>query len=245
MSSNTKKKKNDKSIVVYPYFLEMAKHTSDVFWNDLLTNCAYNKFPRGILYLHDSNSISIKKNNKIIYTNINTTDSKQACQQIIELCQKYKNILSTHDCDDRNEISTKTLQKTVTSYETFKKISTKRGKKHIIEEYVIKYLNEHPHISMERGIYIYNRLISILIDNKIISTDNIIYKDQEIVEITGVKISDDGNVIIDEKYEKKNYEKNENSKTLYEMWKKDHDDKLKKDMIKDKTIHEDNMSDND
>lgn len=208
-------KGNRKKKLQYPFFQSMADHTSDIFWKEIMIKCAYNKFPRGIIYF--DNKISLKcSNNKLSSVHL-FSDPKEASAQFINICQK-KNILSTTDCDTRMTFTNKFCEKTVGCYEKgFKDVNTKRGKKHLIGDYVI---NNYSHLSPTQTICLYNNLVNILMVTRELSQEHVVFSDKEIKEIKGIEVQSNGSVIIHPNYVTKQVEKPTQQKTMTSIWKR-------------------------
>ncbi len=214
-----KAKKTKKSVVLYPFFLQVKNETSDEFWKQILDNCACNKFPRGLLYDSNNNNISIKKNNKIILFSLDSNPAT-ACDQFINICKKYKNLLSTTDSQNRNLVKDKTQETTSINYKNqFKNIKTKRGRKHFLELFVLNLCKNNTNISEEKAKHLYEQLVHFIIDNKIIPTENVIYKNYQIEHIKGITIDTNGDITHVEG-QIDFIEKIETFKTLPSIWKK-------------------------
>lgn len=83
----TRKRGKYKKKVIYDIFYKSSEYTLDEYYKNIFISCSKGKFPKGITYDDESNSISIKKNNKQL--NYNLPDQPNI------LCKVFIDIIST------------------------------------------------------------------------------------------------------------------------------------------------------
>lgn len=84
--------------VVYEEFIDCQAHTLDKYWIDLLHRCACNKFPRGVGYDSQKNTIYVKHEKyKAENFNLPIADSKKMYDLLVYIFRDLLDIRSEYD----------------------------------------------------------------------------------------------------------------------------------------------------
>ncbi|MDB4769533.1 hypothetical protein OAG24_01070 [bacterium] len=92
------------STIVYPQFNECQNYTFDKYWKELFSNCACNKFPRGIKYDNGKNIMYVKDTSKLKSNSFALPSSTEELFGLMMMI--FKDILSlrsTQDIEKQNE----------------------------------------------------------------------------------------------------------------------------------------------
>lgn len=169
-----------KKEIIYPVFLECAKYTTDIFWENVFEYLAYGKPPYGTYISKDFICCSYKK--KEFSYKIEKKDSKILYTELYELFTKKLGLFSqTEKLKKRQEISN--LERTTRT--NWNSIRKKNVKEMLIELYVQKVKNEY-NLSLTQSKHLLS-VINISLMLKIISSKDIIFNHGHIQEIDGIE----------------------------------------------------------
>lgn len=125
--------KGKKKEMVNPIFAEYAKLSNDPYWQELLTQCAYKKFPRGFSY--KSGVMIFRKNNKVNQLQL-SPDNREALIQIMDWFYKHGNYGAPQE--EKIVINEKIAKQIYPSKWEWKDIKVEKLKLNFIDEYIRK-----------------------------------------------------------------------------------------------------------
>lgn len=175
---------NDKKIV-YPIFVECSKFTLDPYWHQIFTECSYGKFPRGSGIDNDGQLVYIKgRKNVVISYKLNKTP-EHIFTDLKHLFQTELNFKSNRDrIELREELDDicKDLQESFTG--GWKQIKRKNIKDPIVRRYVLELKNMYALDNRETEQLF--QLLKLGFAFGWIPNDDVVYKDQKIVDISSL-----------------------------------------------------------
>lgn len=177
-SSDRKKPKSDNSNAV---FVECCKYTKDDYWINKLKSASKGKFPKNIRFC--DGCLVYRKKNKMEKIHL-SHDPKTRFQQIKEFYHKYGVRLSSSDIDSQKKIRDDALS-VILQIDSWKSVKRPKLKRVLIYEYAKRKTEEMGLY----GLFPHNMVdvISIGIDTKSISNDDIVMADGKIHKIDGIE----------------------------------------------------------
>jgi hypothetical protein len=178
--SNKKNTKNIK-IAIFPIFLECKLYTLDPFWHNILDNCAYGNFPKGVK-IEKNGELSINSDEKVDNININNMkDPLQVYKLMMDMFKNKLHIKSSRDSPFSDDIKRKVQD----GYNgTWKQIKPKKLKDKLITEFVLREKEKH-NLTSKQAYDLLNVIKSGFLSKSIISED-IDYSNRKINEINGL-----------------------------------------------------------
>src|SRR3989344_2190754 len=174
-----------KNEVLYPIFKECSKLTTDEYWTTFFEDLSCGKFQRFIYILNNTLYCNNKKNS-FTYNFLNKS-SKIVFDELHELIINNTNIHSNRDTRKKlndMQLLKKEIQE-IKNVVKFSMIKKKNSRDILIINFVIKMKYTHD-LSWEESQHLH-QLIKIGFLDKSISSADVIYKDGEIKEISGIE----------------------------------------------------------
>lgn len=168
--------------IIYPVFLECCSYADDIFWQNIFEELAYGKAPFGT-YISKGFLTCSYKNKEFSYK-IERKDPKILYSDIYSLLSDKLGILSYKE-KTRKRLDFHEIEKTIKhSKDEWTSIRRKNIKDIMYEKYVIDMKNTY-NLSYNQSKYLLAvLLLSIMF--KTISSKDIVYKDNKIIEIEGI-----------------------------------------------------------
>lgn len=179
------------SKIIYPIFLECAQYTLDAFWQQVFEDCARGKFPKGCSIDHSGETLYFKNkiSKSVVIFKLNDSP-EQIFKELKVLFQDQLNIKSNIDREEiRAELDQicKTLQESFTG--NWQQIKRKKIKDPIIRRYILDLKERHKLSDRETAQVA--QLIKLGFLFNWISNENVIYQDQQIVDIETLQFNED------------------------------------------------------
>ena len=181
----------DRGKILYPVFSDCAQYTLDAFWQQVFEDCAKGKFPKGSSI--DAEGVTMYFKNKIsksVITYKLTETPEQIFKDLKGLFQEQLNIKSNID---REEIRAELDQICKSLQESFggnwQQIKRKKIKDPIIRRYILDLKERHKLSDRETSQVA--QLIKLGFLFNWISNENVIYQDQQIVDIETLHFNED------------------------------------------------------
>lgn len=183
---------NIRNKIVYPIFQECAQYTLDAFWQQVFEDCARGKFPKGCSPDSEGESLNIRsKNSTKSVINYKLTETpEQTFKDLKILFQDQLNIKSMIDREEiRAELDEicKSLQESFSG--NWQQIKRKKIKDPIIRRYILD-LKERYKLN-DRETAEVAQLIKLGFLFNWISNENVIYQDQQIVDIETLQFNEE------------------------------------------------------
>lgn len=174
-----------KKEIIYPFFLECCHFAEDTFWETIFEELAYGETPYGT-YINKGFLCCSYKGKEFSYK-IERKDPQVLYTDIYKLLTQKVGILSQKE-KQRKRIDFHEAEKSIRgSRQKWSDIRKKNIKDLLIERYVIDMRKKHS-LSLRQAKYLLS-IITVAIAFKIITTKDIIYKDDRIEHINGIEIS--------------------------------------------------------
>lgn len=170
--------------ILYPVFLECCSFTEDSFWKNTFEDLAYGKTPYGSYISKDS--ICMNQNNRKFSYKIERKDPKVLFNEVYKLFTDKLGIMSKKEKNSRSTDFYKIEKNIKNSRQTWADIRKKNVRDILIERYAVEMKKKH-NLTIAQTKYLLS-LILIAMMFKAISSKNIIYADDRIVDITGIEI---------------------------------------------------------
>ena len=168
--------------IVYPIFLECCNFTENTFWENIFQNLAYGESPYGT-YISKDFICCNYKNKKFSYK-IEKKDSSIIYKDLYNLFKNRLGIMSKLERNNKREKMDNNLNIQKNTWNSIKK---KNIKSLLIEQYVIRMKKKHK-LNIKNSKYLLS-LIYICLLFKVLTSKDIIYENNLIIDIKGIKIS--------------------------------------------------------
>lgn len=208
-----------KNVIIYPIFIECSEYSDDIFWKNIFNDLAYGKCPYGTYFSKDYLCCSYKK--KEFSYKIEGNDAKCMYDDIYKLLNGKLNICSPNELIYKQQIFEDVEDNIKDKRSKWSSIKKKAIKDLIIEMYV-KNMKKNNNLTYKQVEY----LLSIIRTGfifKIITADDIIYKNGNIISINGISFKNNKIVIDQDIYNfKVNHTSNINieKKLMSDNWEK-------------------------
>ena len=171
-----------KKEIIYPIFINCCKYTKDIFWENIFEDLAYGKTPYGTYISKNFLCCSYKK--KEFNYKIEEKHPKTLYNEIYNLLNKKLGLLSHEERITKKKDFIDTEENIKESRKNWNDIKKKNIKDLLIELYVsrMKYNYE---LTIKQSRYLYS-VISLAMIFKIITQDDIEYKNGHIKKINGI-----------------------------------------------------------
>lgn len=180
-----------KTEIIYPFFLECCQFTTDTFWEEMFENLAYGKTPYGT-YIHKDFLCCNYKDHQFVYK-IERKDPQVLYKEVYKLFTEKLSIFSNKE-KDQQKIEFHQLEKDLKeTRQDWKNIRKKNIKDSLYEKYVIDMKNKYS-LSLKQSKYLLS-IIIISITFKTITPADIVYKNNRIEDIKGIRF-EKGKIII-------------------------------------------------
>lgn len=172
--------------IVYPIFLECCSFCEDLFWENIFEKLAYGEAPTGS-YINKGYICCTYKDREFNYK-IVRKDPKVIYDELYHIFTTKLSILSMRE-KFKKKIEFQLLETQIKESRTnWFDIKRKNIKKLLIEQYIIHLKNKHS-LSMKTTHHLLS-LIMLSIIFKVITSKDIIYDNNKIVDIKGISIVD-------------------------------------------------------
>jgi len=174
--------------ILYEKFLNCQDHTLDNFWRSVFYSCAINKFPKGVKYDNNKNTLSVKyeKNRKVKIDifHLQMDDSLKLFEKLIFIFKELLDIRSEYDISiSKKEFDDFRKLNEIDLDIEWKKLKPKSLKNNILMAFVSKEIKSK-NIDQRKLKKIYNQLqLGFLF--KYLSNDDVVYEKGEIISING------------------------------------------------------------
>lgn len=171
-----------KKEIVFPVFLECCQYADDVFWENIFEDLAYGRPPYGT-YI-SKNFLCCSYKNKEFSYKIERKDPKILFDDIYQLLTEKLGILSIKE-KNRKKLDFHMIEKNIKqSRQDWSSIRRKNIKDAMYEKFAIDMKDKYS-LGIKQARYLL-AIILISIMFKTITSKDIIYKDEKIIQITGI-----------------------------------------------------------
>lgn len=208
-----------KKEVIYPIFLECCQYTDDVFWENVFEDLAYGKSPYGTYISKDFLCCSYKK--KEFSYKIEKKDAKVIHDEVYNLLTKKLGLLSQREKVKKKKAFTDLEETIKESRKNWSDIRKKNIKELLVELYVTHMKTKHS-LSLKQARYLMS-IIMLALVFKVITADDIDYRDGRIYNIDGIDFEEKKVIIQRDLYDLEvNFGTNivMNKKLMSENWEK-------------------------
>ncbi len=179
--NNDKKRLRD---VIYPQIKQCEEYVSDPFWKNLFDDMSRGKCPKSIVIFNNTVS-SIYKRGGFTY-NFQNKEAQEIAEDLVEILQSTGCIYSEQDMiREQQEIKHTNQTNSQTVYKNWKQIKTKKIKQQYIHDYVLRQSVKYK-LSDAASKHLINLINSSLNEYKTHRSDDIIFKNNEIVDIEDI-----------------------------------------------------------
>jgi len=169
-----------KKDIIYPFFIECCKFTTDVFWKNIFQDLAYGITPYGT-YINKDFLTCNYKDKEFVYKIV----KKEPSELFNDIYDLFKNKLSLISRDEiikkKDDIKGSSHENI---YEDWSSIKKKNLKEIMIEKYAIKMSKKH-NLSITQTKYLVS-LIFLSFIFKVFSSNDIIMENGQIEHINGI-----------------------------------------------------------
>ena len=220
-----------KKEIIYPFFLECCEHTPDIFWENIFTDLAYGKPPYGTYISKGFLCCTMKK--KDFSYKIEKKPSIDLYNEIYSILSSKLGILSQNDKLKKRKLFVEAEKGLKQDLQSWNNIRKKNIKELMIELYVTK-MKEKYCLGIKQARFLLSIIFTALIF-KVITSQDIIYKNGKIELIKGIDFINKKLIIEKDLYNLKidfNLEIIKTKELMSGTW-----DKFIKDIKKIKTIY--------
>lgn len=171
-----------KKEIIYPIFLECCQYADDTFWENIFEDLAYGKAPYGTYISKDFMCCSYKK--KEFSYKIEKKDVEIMYQEVYNLLTKKLGLLSQRERAKKRKAFVDLEESIKESRKNWSDIRKKNMKELLIELYVTRMKIKHL-LTIKQARYLMS-IIMIALVFKVITADDIDYRDGRIHEINGI-----------------------------------------------------------
>ena len=170
-------------------FEECQKYTFDAYWKDVFHLCACNKFPKGVRYSSQTNTLTIKTSNKLESFDL-PTSSKELVFVLISLFREKLRMFSPSDLQIKQSEFDKIKQEHHVEVDCeWKKLKPKSIKEIIKMNYIIE-LSKKYQLTQKEQKQLLNT-INLAFHFKKLSSDHIEYSNGKILNIKGLEFDEE------------------------------------------------------
>jgi hypothetical protein len=208
-----------KKEIIYPVFLECCQYVDDIFWENIFQELAYGKAPYGTYISKDFLCCSYKK--KEFTYKIEKKDAETIYTEVYNLLTKKLGLLSHKEKIKKRKAFTDVEKSMKESRKNWCDIKKKNMKDLLIELYVSRMKTKH-NLTIKQARYLLS-IIMLAMVFKVITTEDINYKEGHIISIEGIdflkkqviinrdlynlEVSFSSNIVIDKKLMSDNWDK--------------------------------------
>lgn len=176
--TTTKYKSKKTDVIHHPEFYEAIAHTDDLYWRDILYNCARAKFPRNFIYMN----WTMRYRPKDTYINLMLAP-REFCISVICFIREQAKIYSPTDIEQlQRNAESQILESMHNKPETWTTVASSQKRKALyVKDYVEKNFSES---SQELRDHLFN-LINIGFATGYLKKNHITFTDGAIVNIDG------------------------------------------------------------
>ena len=167
--------------IAYPVFLEACQYTEDAYWENIFEELAYGKAPYGTYISKDFLCCSYKK--KEFSYKLEKKDAKTVFEDVYDLLTNKLGLLSQREKLDKRKAFSEYEDTIKDSRQTWTDIKKKNIKELLIELYVVRMKKKHS-LSLKQTRHLLS-IITVALCFKVLTGDDICYKDGQIVSIEG------------------------------------------------------------
>lgn len=169
--------------IIYPYFLECCKYTTDMYWSNIFEDLAYGKTPYGS-YISKDFLYCNYKDREFAYK-ILKKDSKELYEEVYSLFTNKLGLLSDTEKTQRKQEFIDIENSLNINKKSWVDIKKKNMKDLLLEMYVIN-MGKKYELSTKQCRYLLSVLFLALILKVIVSKD-IQYEDGHVTNISGIE----------------------------------------------------------
>jgi hypothetical protein len=208
-----------KKEIIYPVFLECCQYVDDIFWENIFQDLAYGKAPYGTYISKDFLCCSYKK--KEFSYKIEKKEVETIYEEVYNLLAKKLGLLSHKEKIKKRKAFIDAEKSMKESRKNWGDIKKKNMKDLLIELYVTRMKTKH-NLTIKQARYLLSILMLAMVF-KVITTEDINYKDGHIISIEGIdfvkkqvvvsrdlynlEVSFSSNIVIDKKLMSDNWDK--------------------------------------
>jgi hypothetical protein len=174
---------NKEKDIIYAIFLDCCKFTNDIFWKTIFEELSRGITPYGIYISKDFLCCNFK-NKEFSYKIDIEKDSEILFNEIFDIFKNKFGLLSIQEKIEQRQIFDNIKDNLKKNKEIWSNIRKKNLKENIIEKFILKQKKIF-NLSVKQCRYIIYIITTSLIF-KIISNNDIIYKNSEIIQINGI-----------------------------------------------------------
>jgi hypothetical protein len=168
--------------IAYPVFLEACQYTEDAYWENIFEELAYGKAPYGTYISKDFLCCSYKK--KEFSYKLEKKDAKTVFEDVYDLLTNKLGLLSQREKLDKRKAFSEYEDTIKDSRQTWTDIKKKNIKELLIELYVVRMKKKHS-LSLKQSRHLLS-IITVALCFKVLTGDDICYKDGQIASIEGI-----------------------------------------------------------
>lgn len=168
--------------IAYPVFLEACQYTEDAYWENIFEELAYGKAPYGTYISKDFLCCSYKR--KEFSYKLEKKDAKTVFEDIYSLLTNKLGLLSQRERLDKRKAFSEYEDTIKDSRQTWTDIKKKNIKELLIELYVVRMKKKHS-LSLKQSRHLLS-IITVALCFKVLTGDDICYKDGQIASIEGI-----------------------------------------------------------
>tara|TARA_Y100000389_G_C17430794_1_gene502468 strand:+ start:819 stop:1499 length:681 start_codon:yes stop_codon:yes gene_type:complete len=168
--------------IAYPVFLEACQYTEDAYWENIFEELAYGKAPYGTYISKDFLCCSYKK--KEFSYKLEKKDAKTVFEDVYNLLTNKLGLLSQREKLDKRKAFSEYEDTIKDSRQTWTDIKKKNIKELLIELYVVRMKKKHS-LSLKQSRHLLS-VITVALCFKVLTGDDICYKDGQIASIEGI-----------------------------------------------------------
>ena len=185
-----------KKEIVYPIFLECCAHASDTFWENVFEDLAYGKTPYGTYISKDFLCCSYRK--KDFSYKIERKDAKQVYDEVHNLLVTKLGLFSPQERVRQKKVFDEYEDSMKYSRDNWSSIRKKSIKELLIELFVARMKNKHA-LTLKQSRHLLSVIFMAMVF-KVITSDDIEYKEGRIQSINGIEFCQGKVVIIPDLY---------------------------------------------
>lgn len=168
--------------ITYPVFLEACQYTEDTYWENIFEELAYGKSPYGTYISKDFLCCSYKR--KEFSYKLEKKDAKTVFEDVYNLLTSKLGLLSQREKLDKRKAFSEYEDTIKDSRQTWTDIKKKNIKELLIELYVVRMKKKHS-LSLKQSRHLLS-IITVALCFKVLTGDDICYKDGQIASIEGI-----------------------------------------------------------
>lgn len=174
-----------KKEIIYPVFLECCQFADDVFWENIFEELAYGKTPYGTYVYKDFLCCSYKR--KEFTYKIEKKEAQTIYNEVNNLLTHKLGLLSNREKTKKKKVFSDLEETMKESRKNWSNIKKKNTKELLIELYVTRMKNKHSlTIKQSRNLL---SIITLALVFKVITSEDIVYKNDHIVHIEGINFN--------------------------------------------------------